>query len=102
MTNTQSEPDQLDAACEVMHDAYEHAATGAGWETNPASRKPWTDVPPANQTTMRAAVSALLDWLDLDQLRTERDYLRQDNAELRDACAALQAELDRTRQDHTP
>jgi hypothetical protein len=49
-----------------MHDAYERAAVGAGWETNPASRKPWSDVPEANQATMRAAVTALLDWLVLD------------------------------------
>lgn len=50
----------LDEACEVMHDAYEIAALGAGWETNPASRKPWDEVPDANKATMRAAVSALL------------------------------------------
>lgn len=53
----------IDAACAVMHDAYEKAALGAGWETNPASRKEWKDVPPANQATMRAAVAALLHWL---------------------------------------
>jgi hypothetical protein len=47
-----------------MHDAYEQAALGAGWETNPASRKPWADVPEANKATMRAAVIALLGWLD--------------------------------------
>lgn len=50
----------LEDACELMHDAYEKAALGAGWETNPASRKPWTDVPEANKETMRAAVGALL------------------------------------------
>lgn len=54
---------EIESACEVMHDAYEKAATGAGWETNPASRKPWADVPEANKVTMRAAVSALLDYL---------------------------------------
>lgn len=53
----------LEEACRVMHDAYEKAATGAGWETNPASRKPWADVPEANKETMRAAVRALLFWL---------------------------------------
>lgn len=53
----------VDAACEVMHDAYEQAALGAGWETNPESRKPWSDVPEANKQTMRAAVRALLNWL---------------------------------------
>lgn len=54
----------VERACEIMHDAYEKAAAGAGWETNPASRKPWADVPEANKTTMRVAVGALLDWLD--------------------------------------
>lgn len=54
---------RVEAACEVMHDAYEKAAVGAGWETNPASRKPWADVPEANKATMRAAVGAVLDWL---------------------------------------
>jgi len=53
----------VERACEVMHDAYEKAALGAGWATNPASRKPWADVPEANKQTMRAAVGALLDWL---------------------------------------
>lgn len=56
--------DQLETACEVMHDAYERAAVGAGWETNPASRKPWADVPEPNKATMRAAVAALLGHLD--------------------------------------
>jgi hypothetical protein len=53
----------IEKACEVMHNAYEQAAEGAGWETNPASRKPWCDVPAANRATMRAAVAALLDHL---------------------------------------
>jgi hypothetical protein len=53
----------IETACEIMHDAYEKAAVGAGWETNPASRKPWSDVPEANKATMRAAVGALLDAL---------------------------------------
>ena len=53
----------IEEACEIMHDAYEKAAAGAGWETNPASRKPWADVPEANKVTMRAAVTALLQHL---------------------------------------
>ena len=57
---TPTADEHADAACEVMHDAYERAAVGAGWETNPASRKPWADVPEANKATMRAAVGALL------------------------------------------
>lgn len=56
--------EQVEQACEVMHDAYEKAAVGAGWETQAASRKPWADVPEANKTTMRAAVRALLEWLE--------------------------------------
>lgn len=58
-----SEPLDIETCCEVMHDAYERAAVGAGWETQAASRKPWSDVPEANKVTMRAAVSALLDHL---------------------------------------
>lgn len=54
---------RVERACEVMHDAYEKAATGAGWETNPASRKPWDEVPEENKMTMRVAVAALMDWL---------------------------------------
>ncbi len=50
----------VERACEVLHDAYESAAVGAGWETQQASRKPWAEVPEANQRTMRAAVTALL------------------------------------------
>lgn len=55
---------RVERACEVMHDAYERAAVGAGWETQAASRKPWADVPEANKATMRAAVAALLAHLD--------------------------------------
>jgi hypothetical protein len=50
----------VEQLCEVMHDAYERAAVGAGWETQQASRKPWADVPEANKATMRVAVRALL------------------------------------------
>lgn len=57
------DPD-IEAACQVMHDAYERAAVGAGWETQTASRKPWADVPEANKATMRAAVAALVAYLD--------------------------------------
>jgi len=58
----------VESACRVMHDAYERAAVGAGWETNPASRKPWADVPEANKASMRAAITALLDWLDANEM----------------------------------
>lgn len=59
-----SAADELDRLCEVMHDAYEKAAAGAGWETQERSRKPWADVPEANKVTMRAAVLALLQDLN--------------------------------------
>jgi hypothetical protein len=59
---------RIERACEVMHDAYERAAVGAGWETNPASRKPWAEVPEANKATMRAAVGALLEWVDAGRM----------------------------------
>lgn len=55
--------DRVEHLCEVMHDAYERAAAGAGWETQEASRKPWAEVPEANKVTMRAAVGALLSEL---------------------------------------
>ena len=58
--------DHIEQACEVMHDAYEKAAVGTGWETNLASRKPWAMVPESNKATMRASVSALLEWLGHD------------------------------------
>jgi hypothetical protein len=61
--NAEKDAALIEQACEVMHDAYEAAAVGAGWETQQQSRKPWADVPEANKATMRAAVSALLDWL---------------------------------------
>lgn len=54
---------KIESACEVMHDAYEKAAVGAGWETQKASRKPWAEVPEANKVTMRASVAALFEWL---------------------------------------
>lgn len=54
----------VEQCCEVMHDAYEAAAIGAGWETQARSRKPWAEVPEANKVTMRAAVRALLVHLD--------------------------------------
>ena len=57
-------PQLVEEACQVMHDAYEEAAVSAGWETQSRSRKPWAEVPEANKATMRAAVSALLDWLE--------------------------------------
>lgn len=71
----------VEAACEVMHDAYEKAAVGAGWETNAQSRQPWALVPEANKVAMRAAVRALADWLPsteswerLDEIRRDRIY----------------------------
>lgn len=56
----------VEEACRVMHDAYEAAAAQEGWETQERSRKPWEDVPEANKATMRAAVTALLKYLDVE------------------------------------
>lgn len=56
-----TDDDEVERLCEVMHDAYETAAAGAGWETQESSRKPWADVPEPNRITMRAAVRALLE-----------------------------------------
>jgi hypothetical protein len=64
--------DQIERYCEVMHDAYEKAAVGAGWETQQASRKPWADVPEANKVTMRVAVSALVEEIVPDRGEIER------------------------------
>lgn len=57
---------RVEEACVVMHDAYEAAAISAGWKTNRESRKPWASVPDANKVTMRAAMRALYEWLELD------------------------------------
>jgi hypothetical protein len=54
----------LEAACEVLHIAYEHAAFEQGWQTNPKSRKPWAHVPEAKKQAMRLAVLALWEWMD--------------------------------------
>lgn len=54
----------IEAACEVMHDAYETAAVKEGWETNKKSRKPWAKVPDENKRTMRIAVSELMKFLN--------------------------------------
>jgi hypothetical protein len=56
--------EEVEQACVLMHDAYEAAALTSGWETNKDSRKPWSEVPEANKNTMRAAVKALLVWVD--------------------------------------
>ena len=64
--------DRIERYCEIMHDAYEKAAVGAGWETQQASRKPWADVPEANKETMRAAVRALLVAVDDEFIRSAR------------------------------
>lgn len=71
----------VDELCEVMHDAYEKAAAGAGWVTNPASRKPWADVPEANKQTMRVAVQALLDRLELVDQADDAAALYLDGAD---------------------
>lgn len=65
MSDPAEDKDLVESLCHVMHDAYEAAATQAGWETQARSRVPWEDVPEANKVTMRASVAALLDALTL-------------------------------------
>lgn len=50
----------IERYCEMLHDAYEKAAEHWGWATNPASRKPWADVPERNKMTMRMALGNML------------------------------------------
>lgn len=50
----------IDQLCAIFHDAYEAEALSAGWDTNPRSQVPWSDVPEANKHCMRAAVRAFL------------------------------------------
>ncbi|MDI9628078.1 MAG: hypothetical protein QM286_05980 [Acidobacteriota bacterium] len=45
----------------IAHEAYEEAAAKAGWETNPASRVPWEDVPLENRVATTAAANAVAD-----------------------------------------
>lgn len=80
-----TDAERVERACEVMHDAYEAAAVGAGWETQTASRKPWADVPEANRATMRAAVAALLVHLAARSVR--------DDLTLRERIEALRDDL---------
>jgi hypothetical protein len=56
----------IERLCERMHRAYEDAAVVEGWATQEASRKPWADVPAANQRTMRASVEAALALLEAE------------------------------------
>lgn len=46
----------IERVCEAMHDAYEDEAFKVGWETNPASRRSWAEVPEGNKKAMRAGV----------------------------------------------
>jgi len=70
----------IEKACEIMHDAYEKAAVGAGWETQKSSRKPWADVPEPNKVTMRAAVGALLEAVEKEhRMKPYRGIIIGDN-----------------------
>jgi hypothetical protein len=51
----------VEEMCHASHDAYEQAASLAGWATNQASRVPWGEVPEANKVAVRAAMDAALD-----------------------------------------
>lgn len=57
-------PEQIDRCAAAAHYAYESAALDAGWETNPASRVPWNDVPASNKAATRAAAAAVLSAVD--------------------------------------
>ena len=79
----------LEQLCEEMHDRYEKAATGAGWETNPESRKPWSGVPEANKATMRAAIGPIADHI------AELEAIGDGTCE---NCAKLEDDVDRLRE----
>lgn len=81
----------VEGLCSVMHDAYEAAASKAGWETQERSRKPWADVPEANKVTMRAAVAAALDAL------TFMGWVSPEEAKAREAAARREALLEAKR-----
>lgn len=66
-------PEQIEALCEVMHDAYEQAALETGWETQVSSRKPWSSVPEANKATMRVAVRAMVESIAFGESLAKRD-----------------------------
>lgn len=53
-------PDLLEELAEISHNAYEEFATQAGWTTQLASRKPWSDVPEPNKATVRYSLQAVL------------------------------------------
>jgi hypothetical protein len=63
----------LDSACKLLHEEYEKAASVNGWETNGHSRVPWREVPAENKATMRTAVAALLDDLEVPYRDSRRD-----------------------------
>lgn len=56
-------PEETEIACKIMHDAYELAAIKHKWSTQERSRVPWEDVPEENKRTMRAAVTAVVPYI---------------------------------------
>ena len=46
-------PEMVEKVAATMHDRYEMVAAAMGWATNPASRKPWADVPEPNKQATR-------------------------------------------------
>lgn len=86
---------RVERYCEVMHDAYERAAVGAGWETQQVSRKPWADVPEANKVTMRAAVAALLQAIDQERVHPEPTFTASEVKELTTTATAVALALGR-------
>jgi hypothetical protein len=83
----------VEALCVLFHEAYEAAATEAGWETQERSRKPWAEVPEANKATMRAACCAVIAawWVPESEVRERvaaAKALREAAEELEDTAAA--------------
>jgi hypothetical protein len=67
---------KVEQACEILHEAYELAAVEKGWQTNPRSRRPWSQVPVENKETMRQAVGVLLDHLSQSDLFVNFPFTR--------------------------
>lgn len=55
-----SERGEVEQLASEIHAVYEEAALKAGWQTQPRSRVPWSDVPPENQEATRAVARYVL------------------------------------------
>ena len=80
---------------QIAHEAYEVAASLTGWETNPASRVPWNDVPLENRvaTTMAANTvanaerEAIISVLRANMFAMQRAEIETADDECNAACA---------------